>query len=198
MRDFMTLILVVALGFGVYLYFFSDDTPAGPGPNVTGKYVNKNEADIGGTSFTLTNQFNEKVTERSFRHSKSLVFFGFTHCPDICPATLSVLSEVYTQLGLNADELKVIFITVDPENDTPDVIQEYLLHFNKDFVGLTGSREQIEKVVKSYKAYESKSAEGQVMHSDLIYFMDEDGKYITHFNRENTVEEIIATIKKHK
>jgi protein SCO1 len=198
MRDFLTMIIVAALGFGIYLYFFADDSSSGPGPTVTGKYVNKNEGDIGGASFTLTNQFGEKVTERSFRNSKSLVFFGFTNCPDICPATLSIMTDVYNQLGSNADEIKPIFITIDPENDTPDVIQEYLLHFHKDIVGLTGPREEIEKLVKSYKAYESKSEDGQVMHSDLIYFMGKDGKYITHFNRENTAEEIVAYIKKHK
>ncbi len=197
MRDFMTMIIVLALGAGVYFYFF-DDAPKGPGPEIKGKYTNKNEGEIGGTSFTLTNQFGEKVTERSFRHSKSLVFFGFTHCPDICPASLAVMTEVYNELGANKDELKPIFITVDPENDTPEVIQEYLLNFHKDIVGLTGDRTEIEKVVKSYKAYESKADDGQIMHSDLIYFMDEDGKYITHFNRENTPDEIVAYIKKHK
>ena len=197
MRDFMTFIIVVALGFGAYLYF-SEDTPKGPGPDVYGKYVNKNVGEIGGTSFTLTNQFGEEVTERSFRHSKSLVFFGFTHCPDICPTTLSLLNDVYVQLGANADEIKIIFITVDPENDTPDVIQQYLLNFHKDFVGLTGPRAEIEKVVKSYKAYESKSDKGQVMHSDLVYFMDEDGKYISHFNRENTAAQIVEAVKKQK
>ena len=197
MRDFMTFILVAMLGVGIYFYFFNS-APKGPGPVVETKYVNKNEADIGGASFELVNQFNEKVTERSFRHSKTLVFFGFTHCPDICPTTLAVMADVYTQLGSNADEIKPVFITVDPENDTPDVIQEYLLNYNKDIVGLTGDKEEIEKLEKSYKVYANKSDDGKVMHSDLIYLMDENGKYITHFNRENTAEQIVEYIKKLK
>ena len=197
MRDLMTFLMVAALGAGIYFYFFNDG-PTGAGPNITSKYTNKNESDIGGASFELTNQFGETVTERSFRHSKTLVFFGFTHCPDICPTSLAVMADAYTQLGSNADEIKPIFITVDPENDTPDVLQEYLLQFNKDIVGLTGDKAEIEKLVKSYKAYANKSEDGEVMHSDLIYFMDENGKYITHFNRDNTAEQIAAAIKKHK
>jgi protein SCO1/2 len=202
MRDFMTFLVCIFIGGAVYLYFYGDSVTFFEDDNAPKKVktVKKEEAhssDIGAGKYKLTNQFGEQVTEKSYRHSKNLVFFGFTHCPDICPTTLSTLTEVYEKLGANADEIKVIFITVDPENDTPEVMQEYLLNFNKDFIGLTGPREEIEKLAKSYKAYVNKSDDGQIMHSDLVYYMDEEGNYIHHFNRENSVDEIVEYIKKH-
>jgi protein SCO1/2 len=196
MRDIMTLVLCAALAFGIYLYFKGDDIFKSGSAKKIVSAVTTPKVEIGGAKFKLTNQFGEIVTERSFLNSKSLVFFGFTNCPDVCPTTLAVMTEAYIQLGENLDDIKPIFITIDPARDNPQVIQEYLLNFHKDIIGLTGDKTAIEKLTKSYKAYASKDAKGEVMHTDLIYLMDENGKYIHHFNRNDTPQSIVKYIKK--
>lgn len=214
MRDFLTMVFAAIVIYGLYVMFFTDDFNASKIIDSTlgGKYKPESEngssANNGatgtnnkvtiGADFKLTNQFGEVMSSKQLRHRKLLVFFGFTNCPDICPAALAVMNEAYELLGAEADLVKPVFITIDPENDTPQVIQEYLLNFNTAFLGFTGERTEIERVVKAYKAYANKSDDGQVMHSDLIYLMDENGKYITHFNRDNTPQQIAKTIKKHR
>ena len=200
MRDLMTFIFCGALAFAAYYYFFADDGVKLSGPKIVNskQIAAQPSVQIGGAKFTLTNQFGEKVTEKSLLNSKSLVYFGFTSCPAICPAALAVMTEAYVQLGESAAEIKPVFISVDPAVDTPEVMQEYLLNYHKDIVGLTGDKAEIEKLVKSYKAYANKADDGQVMHSDLIYLMDENGKYMTHFNNENTPAQIAEYVRKHK
>jgi protein SCO1/2 len=153
------------------------------------------EALIGG-AFELTDNKGNKFSEASLRGKKYLVFFGFTHCPDICPVAIATISDTLNKV----ENVSALFITVDPERDTVEVMDEYLLPFNKNIVGLTGTKPEVEKVEKLYKAYAQKSDahDGKYMmnHSDLIYLMDENGKYITHFNRGNSSEEIVAKLKK--
>jgi protein SCO1/2 len=177
----LTLLLCVA-----YIKF--TETTTEPHDSATG------EANIGG-AFELTDNKGKKFSESQLRGKKYLVFFGFTHCPDICPAAIGVLNDTLNKV----DNVSALFITVDPERDTAQVMDEYLLPFNKNIVGLTGTKEEVLKVEKLFKAYSSKSDahEGEYMmnHSDLIYLMDENGKYNTHFNRENTAEDIIKKIK---
>jgi protein SCO1/2 len=153
------------------------------------------EANIGG-AFELTDNKGKKFSEGALRGKKYLVFFGFTHCPDICPAAIGVLNDTLNKV----DNVSALFITIDPERDTVQVMDDYLLPFNKNIVGLTGTKEEVSKVEKLFKAYSSKSEahEGEYMmnHSDLVYLMDENGKYITHFNRENTADDIVKKIRK--
>ena len=116
-----------------------------------------------------------------------LVFFGFTHCPDICPAELQVMSQSLDALGPKAEEVVPIFITLDPERDTPAVMAAYVKNFGSRFVGLTGSPEAVAAAAKAYRVAYSKfqerrvSSDYSVDHSALVYLMGRDGEYVTHF-----------------
>lgn len=115
------------------------------------------DALIGG-KFTLTDQNGKPVKDEDLRGQVLLVFFGFTHCPDICPVTVKTLSDLVDSLGDKATQVTPVFITVDPERDTPEAMKTYLANFNARIVGLTGTPEQIKQVAQLYKAYYSKSA----------------------------------------
>ncbi len=173
------------------------------------------EVPIGG-SFTLTDQNGNKVSDTDFRGKKLLVFFGFTNCPDVCPTALSVLSTALEDI--DKDKVQVLFITVDPERDTPEVIREYLRNFDSSIIGLTGTEEELKAVQKLYHAYAAKvetkqpdhaghddhAAHGAhggghsftMAHSDLVYLMDENGEFVTHFSREDNADKIAARVNR--
>jgi protein SCO1/2 len=141
---------------------------------------------IGGP-FTLIDQNGKTVTDRDFPGRYKLVFFGFTHCPDICPAELQVMAAVLDQLGDKADKVVPIFITVDPERDTPQVMSDFVKNFGRRLVGLTGSPEAVAAAAKAYRVVYTKvddpgSANGYTVdHSALVYLMGPDGEYLNHF-----------------
>ncbi|MES2984538.1 MAG: SCO family protein [Pseudomonadota bacterium] len=146
--------------------------------------------------FTLQGGKGKTVTAQDFRGRYMLVYFGFTHCPDICPTTLLLMNNVVNQLGKNADRVQPIFITVDPERDTPASTTEYASHFGPRVLGLSGTPAQIKAAADSFKVYYSKvedktSAMGYVMdHSGFIYLMGPDGKYVTHFTHGVSEQEL--------
>lgn len=150
---------------------------------------------IGGP-FSLTGTDGKIVTDRDFRGRYMLIFFGFTHCPDICPAQLQVIARALDQLGDKAKKVVPIFITVDPERDRPAAMAEYVKSFGPNFVGLTGSPEAIAAAAKAYRvAYskvENKDSAGDytVDHSALVYLMDREGRYVTHFAYGTSAQEI--------
>lgn len=154
-----------------------------PEPNRT---VSSGTALIGG-AFTLTNPAGETVTDKDFAGEYTLVYFGFTHCPDICPTGLLLIANVLDQLGRSGKKVTPLFITLDPERDTPKVMGNYVQHFSPRIVGLTGTPEQIKQVADAYKVYYRKvkdedASDGYVVdHSGYIYLMGPDGKYLTHF-----------------
>ena len=142
---------------------------------------------IGGP-FSLVGTDGKPVTDRDFRGRYMLIFFGFTHCPDICPAELQVTAQALDQLGDKAKKVVPIFITLDPERDTPEAMANYVKSFGPNFVGLTGSPEAIAAAAKvyrvSYAKVENKNSPGDysVDHSALVYLMDPEGRYVTHFS----------------
>jgi protein SCO1/2 len=170
--------LIGALGGAAALMLSS----SAPGSKVT----TTGKALIGGP-FTLVDQNGKQVTDQDFRGRYMLVFFGFTHCPDICPAELQVMSESLAELGPKAKEVVPIFITLDPERDTPEVVGDYVKNFGPSFVALTGSPEAVAQAAKIYRVAYSKFQEDpskpdySIDHSALVYFMGKDGEYITHF-----------------
>ncbi len=111
-----------------------------------------------GGDFELTTQEGTRFSSASLKGRPHLVFFGFTQCPDICPTTLSEITGVLEQLGPDADKLSVLFITVDPERDTPEHLKAYMSSFDSRIIGLTGTPEQIASVAKLYRAYYEKIA----------------------------------------
>jgi protein SCO1/2 len=158
------------------------------------------EALIGGP-FTLTNQDGKEISDSDFSDKLMLVYFGFTHCPSICPTDMAVLSEALKNLGDDAKKIQPVFITIDPERDTPEQIKKFLANFYPGFEGLTGTKEQIASVTAAYRVYSQKvDAEklGEYLmdHSSFTYLMGRDGKYITHFTSQQSASEIVEGIKK--
>ena len=159
------------------------------------------EALIGGP-FELVDQNGNTVTDQTFKGKLTLVYFGFTFCPDACPTALGIMSAALDKLGAAGERVVPILITVDPERDTPAVLKDYVSNFHPRMVGLTGTPEQIAKVAKAYRVYYQKAAgtapDDYVMdHTLLIYLMDGDGKYITHFGPDATPDQIAEEIRKH-
>lgn len=153
-----------------------------------GQPVQSSGAALIGGPFSLVGADGKPVTDRDFRGRYMLIFFGFTHCPDICPAELQVIAQALEQLGDKAKNVVPIFITLDPERDTPEAMANYVKSFGPNFVGLTGSPEAIAAAAKAYRvAYskvENKESAGDysVDHSALVYLMDPEGRYVTHFS----------------
>jgi len=147
-----------------------------------------NTAKIGGP-FTLTNQDNHKVSDTNFRGKYLLVYFGYTYCPDLCPTGLTSIAHALDQLGDDVNKVQPLYITVDPERDTPAKLKEYIASFHPKIIGLTGTAQQIASVAKEYQVYYKKGEmvdeNDYIMdHSSLIYLMDPNGQFISTFNEE--------------
>jgi protein SCO1 len=155
---------------------------------------------IGGP-FQLTDQAGQTVTEKTMQGRPTLVFFGFTHCPDVCPTTLFEISEVLKAMGKDADRVNAYYISVDPERDTAAAMKEYLSSFDPRLKGLTGSPEQIAEVIKSYRVYAKKvplkDGDYTMDHTALTYLMDRDGKFVSPFSLNRKPEEAAADLKKY-
>ena len=135
-----------------------------------------------GGPFTLTDQDGQAVTEKILEGKWSLVFFGFTYCPDYCPTTLGVLNAVQERMGDKAKDLQIVFISIDPERDTPQMLKDYLSSdgFPDGVIGLTGTPEQVAQVAKEYRAFYQKVGEGEgytMNHGLPVYLMGPDGKF---------------------
>jgi protein SCO1/2 len=155
---------------------------------------------IGGP-FQLTDQNGRTITDADFKGHPTLVFFGFTHCPDVCPTTLFEVSEVLRKLGPDAGGTRALFVTVDPERDTPAVLKDYLSSFDAQLVGATGSREEVDRVLKSYRVYARKVAredgEYTMDHTAIVYLMDKQGRFVAPFNIKRRPEEAAADIRRY-
>jgi len=157
---------------------------------------------IGGP-FKLVDQHGETVTDRDFRGRYMLVFFGFTHCPDICPAELQVMAASLEALGPRGEAVVPIFITLDPERDTPEAMANYLKNFGSEFVGLTGSPEAIAEAAKAYRIAYSKfqddedASDYSIDHSALVYLMGKNGEYVTHFAYGTPTDKMTETLRRY-
>ncbi len=133
-----------------------------------------------GGAFELTDHTGRAVTERDFLGKPRLLFFGFTNCPDVCPTTLSWLVDLVEQVGPGAD-IKIFLVSVDPERDTPAVLADYVGSFGPNIVGLTGRADQIDAVIKSWKAYSKRvplESGGYTMdHTSSVYMVDANGDF---------------------
>ena len=157
-------------------------------------------AAIGGP-FRLVDQNGQAVTDRDFKGEPYVVFFGFTHCPDVCPTTLMELSDVLDKLGPDAARIGALFITVDPERDTPAELKDYLSSFNPRFKGLTGDLAAIAQVAKSYRVYMKKvpldNGDYTMDHTALVYLMDKNGKFVAPFNLKRRPEDAAADLRRY-
>jgi len=160
--------------------------------------VPDSNASLIGGAFTLTSHTGKRVSDSDFRGKYMLVYFGYTFCPEICPTELQAMTEAIDLLGEAGAEVVPILISVDPERDTVEKLKEYVPLFHKNLVGLTGTPEEIAKAAKAYRVYYAKAGEGanyEMDHSAIIYLMDKDGKYATHFAYGMTPEKMAQKIK---
>jgi protein SCO1/2 len=157
-------------------------------------------AAIGGP-FQLTDERGQTVTEKQLEGRPTLVFFGFTHCPDVCPTSLFEISEVLRAMGKDADRVNAYFISVDPERDTTAAMKDYLSSFDPHLKGLTGAPEAVAKVTTEYRVYAKKvplkDGDYTMDHTALVYLMDRDGKFVAPFNLKRTPEEAAADLKRY-
>ena len=157
-------------------------------------------AAIGGP-FQLTDQNGKTVTDRDLKGKPTLIFFGYTHCPDVCPTSLFEISEVMRALGKDADRVNAVFMSVDPERDTPAIMKDYLSSFDPHLEGLSGDPAEVEKVIKSYRVYAKKipgkDGDYTMDHTALIYLMDREGRFVSPFNLKRTPEEAAADLKRY-
>jgi len=155
---------------------------------------------IGGP-FQLIDQDGRTVTEQALLGRPSLVFFGYTHCPDVCPATMYDISQIMQALGPDADRARAVFITVDPERDTQPVLKDYMSSFDPHITGLTGDLDAITTVAKEYRVYFRKVAtEGNdygMDHTAITYLMDKEGRFVAPFSLKRTTEEAAADLRRH-
>lgn len=156
-----------------------------------GAPIRAQAAAIGGP-FHLIDQDGRAVSDQDFRGKPLLVFFGYTHCPDVCPTTLFDVSEVMRRLGPEADRAAALFITVDPQRDTPATLKDYLSSFDPHLRGLTGSTDATAAVAKAYRVYYKKvPTEGEdytMDHTAIVYLMDKDGHFVAPFSLRRTPE----------
>ncbi|MGJ5154040.1 SCO family protein [Bradyrhizobium sp. HKCCYLR1023] len=157
-------------------------------------------AAIGGP-FQLTDQSGAVVTEKSLEGRPTLIFFGFTHCPDVCPTSLFEISEVLRAMGKDADSVNAYFVSVDPERDDPAAMKDYLSSFDPHLKGLTGDPEVLAKVLTEYRVYAKKvplkDGDYTMDHTALVYLMDRNGRFVAPFNLKRTPEEAAADLKKY-
>ena len=156
---------------------------------------------IGGP-FALTDQNGKPITEADLKGKPFLVFFGYTHCPDVCPTTLFDISEVMRALGPDADRTSALFISVDPDRDTPAVLKDYLSSFDPHLRGATGTQANLDKVEKEYRVYAKKVPTGKdgdysMDHSAVIYLMDKQGRFVAPFNLKRKPAEAAAALRKY-
>jgi protein SCO1/2 len=157
-------------------------------------------AAIGGP-FQLVDQDGRAVSEQDFKGKPFLVFFGFTHCPEICPTALFDMSEILRKLGPDAEQVNALFISVDPERDTPAVLKDYLSSFEPQIRGLTGDGAAIAAAEKSYRVYAKKvpleGGEYTMDHSVLVYLMNKEGRFVAPFNLKRRPEDSAAELRRY-
>jgi protein SCO1 len=156
-------------------------------------------SNVGGP-FQLTDQNGRMVTDRDFTGKPFLVFFGFTNCPDICPTTLFEMSEVLNRLGSDAEKTAGLFISIDPERDTPQKLKDYLSSFHPRIFGLTGTTEQTVVIEKEYRVYAKKvplkDGDYTMDHTAVVYLMDKNGRFVAPFNLKRSAEEAAADLRR--
>jgi protein SCO1/2 len=179
--------LVIFLG--VLLFATGNFGGSGPGTSA-----------IGG-SFKLIDQNGKPFTDQDLKGKPFLVFFGYTHCPDVCPTTLFEVSELMNALGKDADRTNAVFITVDPERDTAAVMKDYLSSFDPHLIGATGDRKSIDAAEKAYRVYSkkipAKDGDYSMDHTALIYLMDKDGRFVAPFSLKRSPQDAAADLRKY-
>ena len=181
---------------GLVLFFGAILLVTGRSPSPIGSVA----AAVGGP-FHLEDQDGKPVSDQDLKGRPFLVFFGFTHCPDVCPTTLFEISEVLRKLGPDADRTSAVFITVDPERDTPAAIKDYLSSFDPHLRGLTGDAAAVNGAIKAYRVYAKKvpldNGDYTMDHTAVVYLMDKDGRFVAPFNLKRPPEAAAADLRRY-
>lgn len=159
-----------------------------------------------GGPFTLQSSDKTQISDTDFRGRFMLVYFGYTHCPDICPTELSVMTEALDALGSDADSIQPIFVTVDPQRDTEELLAEYRKSFHSRFVMLTGDEKAIAAAAKAYKVHRRKflwradaapADDYGVDHGSIVYLMGRDGAFVTLFPHGTSAQKMTDVLRKY-
>jgi protein SCO1/2 len=182
----------VILAAGVFIGLAHRDMPRGAAGTMLASAI--------GGPFRLVDQNGKRVTDADLKGKWSLVYFGYTHCPDACPTALNDIAIALDELGSKRDAVRPVFITVDPERDTPEVLKSYVTSFDAPILALTGTSEEVAQAAKGYRVYYAKHPEAgddySMDHSSVIYVMDPEGRFTASFTHQNTPEEIAERLKK--
>lgn len=167
----------------------------------TGQFTGGPNGSAIGGPFKLVGDNGQPITDQDMRGKPWLVFFGYTHCPDVCPTTLFEMSEVMKALGKDADKVSGLFITVDPERDTPAVMKDYLSNFDPHLQGATGDLKSIEAVEKEFRVYAKKvpteNGDYSMDHSAVVYLMNKQGRFVAPFNLKRKPQAAAAELRKY-
>jgi len=195
----IVLVAAVAVGLGGrYLIMGGNDQPVSQNASGSGKPL------VGGP-FQMTDHNDNAVTEASYAGRYTMVFFGYTYCPDVCPQGLQIIGsalDIYKENGGDVDKVVPIFVTVDPERDTTEILRDYLSNFHPAIVGLAGTIDQTTAMGKAYRVYYAKvkdpdsSAEYLMDHTSLVYLMGPDGGYVGHFSHSTSPEKMAERLAK--
>jgi protein SCO1 len=190
------MLVLAAFLSGLVLFFGAILFITGRAPSPIGQAV----AGVGGP-FHLEDQNGKPFTDRDMKGRPFLVFFGFTHCPDICPTTLFDMSQVLRKLGPDADRTGALFITVDPERDTPAVMKDYLSNFDPHLRGLTGDQASIDAAIREYRVYAKKvplqGGDYTMDHTAIVYLMDKDGQFVAPFDLKRTADASATDLRRY-
>ena len=155
---------------------------------------------IGGP-FHLVDQSGQPFSDKDMKGKPYLVFFGYTHCPDVCPTTLFEISQLFRKLGPDASRAGALFITVDPGRDTQTVMKAYLASFDPHLRGLTGDPKAIEQALKDYRVYAQKvplkDGDYSMDHTALVYLMDKDGHFVAPFKMQRSADAEVAELRRY-
>ena len=157
-------------------------------------------AKIGGP-FVLVDHTGAERTEADLKGRHALIYFGYSFCPDVCPTALADMLIALDELGPDAARVQPVFITIDPERDTPAALKDYIPNFHPRLIGLSGSADQVSKAARAYRVYYAKvddpeAGENYLMdHSSVIYLMDPDGRYLTHFSHGTAPETMAKRLR---
>jgi protein SCO1 len=184
-RIVATLIAVALVGFSAFVLTSPSERPHG--------------ALIGG-AFALEDGAGKTVSDQTLRGKPFLVYFGYTHCPDVCPTELARISDILSKMGDKA--IPTLFITVDPERDTPKLMQDYVSSFNPAVIGLSGSPQAVEATEKTFRVFARKGqpqpdGDYSMDHSSIVYLMDKNGAFVEAFNVERSPEEAAKDLEKY-
>lgn len=174
-----------------------------PKPMATQQDYLSKEAQVSviGGNFTLKDTNGEVFTQKKLRGKTSLLYFGFSFCPDICPAALSKIEKVLIDLDKFNIEVTPIFISVDHERDNPLALKKLLKNYDKRIIGLSGTKKQVEEVANNYKIYYASEKESEddkfymINHSSFIYLINKNGQYQAHFPLATNKEQIVENIR---